>query len=63
MSSGVLFKKGKGAQGAKIHTFGYRNFGIFAPGAVPRSSALCLFYDFITFLLLIHDFRSFQIHF
>ena len=29
----------------KSHTFAHRNifFGIFAPGAVPDSSALCLF--------------------
>ena len=40
---GGPFQKAKGAQRAKIHTFGYRNFGIFALGAVPRSSALCLF--------------------
>jgi len=25
MSSGVLLKRAKGAQGAKIHIFGYRN--------------------------------------
>ena len=40
---GPFLKRAKGAQGAKIHTFGYINFGIFALGAVPRSSALCLF--------------------
>ena len=51
MCYGALFKKGKRGQGAKIHTFGYSNFGIFAPGAVPRSSALCLFIYYV-FLLL-----------
>ena len=52
MSSGPFLKRAKGAQGAKIHTFGYRHFGIFAPGAVPRSSALCLF-CFVLFCLFV----------
>ena len=58
MSSGALLKRAKGAQGAKIHTFGYRNFGIFAPGAVPRSSALCLFTFFS--VLLCHTEPTYQ---
>ena len=52
MSLEALLERAKGAQGAKIPTLGYRNFGIFGPGAVPRSSALCLFVTFFNHLFL-----------
>ena len=43
---GGHFKSQNVSYWAKSHMFAYKNilFVLFAPGAVPRSSALCLFF-------------------
>ena len=54
VGGGGFWKGQKGPYRAKSHIFAHKNilFGIFAPGAVPRISALCLFSYIIVIAIL-----------